>query len=228
MKASLIKTLALTSGFACLTAFTVGPAMAGDKDMAQTGKTRAEVRAEYLQAVREGTLPNTTEMDETSYRALTARGHAIKDGNALAKASESGTSPLTGKTRAEVRAEYLQAVREGTLPNTTEMDETSYRTVTARGHSMADGIAIAQAGKTRAEVRAEYLQAVKEGTLPNTTEMDETSYRTLTARGHAIKGGNALAKASESGTSPLTREAVRADTVEWMRLHRGDVQMGGQ
>ena len=119
MKASLIKTLALTSGFACLTAFTVGPAMAGDKDIAQTGKTRAEVRAEYLQAVREGTLPNTTEMDETSYRALTARGHAIKD-------------------------------------------------------------------------------------------------------------GKAMAKASESGASPLTREAVRADTVEWMRLHRGDVQMGGQ
>ena len=169
MKASFIKTLALTSGFACLTAFTVGSAMAGDKDIAQTGKTRAEVRAEYLQAVREGTLPNTTEMDETSYR-----------------------------------------------------------TVTARGHAMADGKVIAQTGKTRGEVRAEYLQAVKEGTLPNTTEMDETSYRTVTARGHAIKDGKALAKASESGTSPLTREAVRADSVEWMRLHRGDVQMGGQ
>ena len=112
MKASLIKTLALTSGFACLTAFTVGPAMAGDKDMAQTGKTRAEVRAEYLQAVREGALPNTTEMDETSYRALTARGHAIKDGNALAQTSESGANPAGNSlTREAVRADTLEWLR---------------------------------------------------------------------------------------------------------------------
>ena len=173
MKASLIKTLAVASGFACLTALSVGPAMASDKDIAQTGKTRAEVRAEYLQAVREGTLPNTTEMDETSYRAMTASGSTLK----------------------------------------------------GEKH-------IAQTGKTRAEVRAEYLQAVREGTLPNTTEMDETSYRVMTARGHATKDGKALAQASESGANPagssLTREAVRADTVEWLRLHRGDKQMGGQ
>ena len=173
MKASLIKTLTLASGFACLTAFTFSPAMASDKDIVQTGKTRAEVRAEYLQAVREGTLPNTSEMDEGTYRAMTARGSAIKG----------------------------------------DRD-------------------IAQSGKTRAEVRAEYLQAVREGTLPNTTEMDETTYRAMTARGHAIKDGKALAQASESGANPagssLTRETVRADTLEWLRLHRGDNQMGGQ
>ena len=133
MKASFIKTLALASGFACLTAFTVGPAMAGDKDMAQTGKTRAEVRAEYLQAVREGTLPNTGEMDDRTYGAMMARGHAIKGGNALAQASESGTSPA----------------------------------------------------------------------------------------------GSSLSATAPS-TSPLTREAVRADTLEWLRLHRGDIQMGAQ
>ena len=133
MKASFIKTLALTSGFACLTALSVGPAMAGDKDIAQTGKTRAEVRAEYLQAVREGTLPNTREMDETSYRALTARGPAIKDGKAMAQASEPGARPA----------------------------------------------------------------------------------------------GSSLSATAPS-TSPLSREAVRADTVEWLRLHRNDIQMGGQ
>lgn len=108
MKASLIKTLALASGFACLTALSVGPAVAGDKDIAQTGKTRAEVRAEYLQAVREGTLPNTSEMDEGTYRAMTARGPAIKGGKALAKASESGTSPLT---REAVRADAVEWLR---------------------------------------------------------------------------------------------------------------------
>ena len=99
-----------------------------------------------------------------------------------------------------------------------------------------------QAGKTRAEVRAEYFQAVREGTLANTSEMDEGTYRTLTtAKGLAMKGGKALAQATESGTNPdgsslsatapstssLTREAVRADTLEWLRLHRGDIQMGG-
>ena len=181
MKASFIKTLALASGFACLTAFAVGPAMAGDKDIAQPGKTRAEVRAEYLQAVREGTLPNTTEMDETSYRALTARGSPIKEGTAIAQ---------TGKTRAEVRAEYLQAVREGTLPNTTEMDETSYRAMTARGPAIKDGKALAQ--------------ATEPGARP---------------------AGSSLSATAPS-TSPLSREAVRADTIEWLRLHRGDLQMG--
>ena len=118
MKASLIKTAALASGFACLTALSVGPAVAGDKDMAQTGKTRAEVRTEYLQAVKEGTLPHSRDMDERTYRAMIVKGSPIKGDKDL-----SATAPTT---------------------------------------------------------------------------------------------------------TPLTREAVRADTLEWLRLHRGDVQMGGQ
>ena len=133
MKVSFIKTLALTSGFACLAALSVGPAMAGDKDIAPGGKTRAEVRAEYLQAVQDGTLPNTTELDETTYRAMMARGFSTKRGNATAQAPDLGSSPA----------------------------------------------------------------------------------------------GTPLSATAPS-TSPLTREAVRADTIEWLRLHRGDVQMGGQ
>ena len=136
MKASLIKTMALATGFVSLTALSVVPAMAGDKDSTQsvqTGKTRAEVRAEYFQAVRESTLPNASEMDESSYRAMTARGPAIKGDKALAQASESGTSPV----------------------------------------------------------------------------------------------GSSLS-ATAPPTSSLTREAVRADTLEWLRLNRGDMQMGGQ
>ena len=136
MKASLIKTMALATGFVSLTALSVVPAMAGDKDSTQsvqTGKTRAEVRAEYFQAVREGTLPNTSEMDEGTYRTLTtAKGLAIKGGKALAQASEPGASPV----------------------------------------------------------------------------------------------GSSLSATAPS-TSFLTREAVRADTIEWLRLHRGDMQMGG-
>ena len=72
-----------------------------------------------------------------------------------------------------------------------------------------------QSTKTRAEVRSEYLQALKEGTLPSTSESDAGPF------GSAIS-----AKAPDP--SPLTRQAVRADTLEWLRLNRGDVQMGGQ
>jgi len=136
MKASLIKTMALATGFVSLTALSVVPAMAGDKDSTQSvqaGKTRAEVRAEYFQAVREGTLPNASEMDEGIYRALTtAKGPAIKGGKDLAQASEPGVRPL----------------------------------------------------------------------------------------------GSSLS-ATAPPPSSLTREAVRADTLEWLRLHRGDIQMGG-
>jgi hypothetical protein len=72
-----------------------------------------------------------------------------------------------------------------------------------------------QSSKTRAEVRSEYLQALKEGTLPITSESDTGSF------------GSAMS-AKAPAPSPLTRQAVRADTIEWLRLNRGDVQMGGQ
>lgn len=126
MKASLIKTMALATGFVSLTALSVVPAMAGDKDSTQSvqaGKTRAEVRTEYFQAVREGTLPNTSEMDEGTYRALTtAKGPAMKGGKALAQATESGTSPAgsslsatapstSSLTREAVRADTLEWLR---------------------------------------------------------------------------------------------------------------------
>ncbi len=133
MKASLIKSLAFASGLACLTALSVGPAVAGDQNMAETAKTRTEVRAEYLQAMREGTLPNTGEMDESTYRAMSPKGPATRGIKTFAQSAESGTS---------------------------------------------------------------------------------------------LAGGSLSATASPPNS--LTREAVRADTREWLRLHRGDVQMGGQ
>ena len=66
--------------------------------------------------------------------------------------------------------------------------------------------------KTRAEVRSEYLKALKEGTLPSNSESD--------------LGRDMSAKAA--APSSLTRQEVHADTIEWLRLHGGDVQMGGQ
>jgi hypothetical protein len=61
--------------------------------------------------------------------------------------------------------------------------------------------------KTVEQVRAEYFQALKDGTLPQTGDT-ATIY-------------NAIAPSS------LSREAVVADTLEWLRVHRGDVMMGG-
>lgn len=82
-------------------------------------------------------------------------------------------------------------------------------------HDDPSPAAQSQSTKTRAEVRAEYLQAVKDGTLPNISEAGETPVIS--------------AMSAKAPTSTLTREAVRADTIEWLRLHRGDeVQMGSQ
>jgi phospholipase C len=64
-----------------------------------------------------------------------------------------------------------------------------------------------QSTKTRDEVRAEYMKAVKDGTLPQVSEISAP-----------------VAATSGSG---LTREAVIADTLEWLRVHRNDIVMGG-
>ena len=66
--------------------------------------------------------------------------------------------------------------------------------------------------KTSAEVRAEYQQAVKDGTLRNQSDSGETQMITSAA----------------APASTLTRDDVRADTIEWLRLHRGDVDMGSR
>lgn len=63
--------------------------------------------------------------------------------------------------------------------------------------------------KTREEVTAEYLQAAKDGTLPPTREGDTI----MTAK---------------LPPSTLTREAVQAETAEWLRMSRGDTQMGSK
>ena len=72
-----------------------------------------------------------------------------------------------------------------------------------------------QSTKTRADVRAEYQQAIKDGTLRNNlSDSGETPLMSFSS--------------ARVPASTLTREAVRADTVEWQRLHQSDVQMGGQ
>lgn len=71
-----------------------------------------------------------------------------------------------------------------------------------------------QSTRTRAEVHAEYLQALKEGSIPGNAEFDE-----------GPMGGVMSAQAAPSS---LTREAVLADAIEWMRLNSGDLDMGSR
>ena len=101
-------------------------------------------------------------------------------------------------TRAEVSFEYLQARKEARLPSDI-LTHVAKRTLPASSST------------ARADVSSEYLQAFKEGTLPS------NSIGGL--------GGTMSAKAPPSS---LTRQEVHADTIEWLRLNRGDVQMGGQ
>ena len=61
-----------------------------------------------------------------------------------------------------------------------------------------------QSSKTRDEVRMEFFQARKEGRLPQVSEVSDPAPQKSAA---APAGG-------------LSREAVKAETIEWLRTHR--------
>lgn len=144
MKTLSFKTLAITSGLVSLTAFYGASAVAGED-------------------------PNYT----PSYASTT--------------------------TREQVRAEYLEAVKDGSLPVYNEA---------ISGEPL---MAKASPGTfTREQVRADYLQAVKDDSPVIEHE--------------GISGGYLIANAPPS---TLSREAVYADTIEWLRANQPDVQMGG-
>lgn len=142
MKSLSIKTIAIASGLACLTGFYTVPTFAG----------------EYA----------------WDYRSSVPKFQSTK-------------------TRAEVRAEYFQAVKEGTLA---KPDWDTQYIASTSGSSL-----------TREQVRAEYSQAVKEGTLAK-PDWDSSFIA--------------------STPSTLTREAVQAETMEWLRAQRADIQMGSK
>jgi glutamate-1-semialdehyde aminotransferase len=82
--------------------------------------------------------------------------------SAYAQSTQAPTAQVFegAKTRAEVRAELFQAMKDGTMPQMTEG---------------ADYPRIAQSSastKTRDEVRAELFQAIKDGTLISNSDWD--------------------------------------------------------
>lgn len=96
--------------------------------------TRAEVRAEVLQARSSGTLPSFGEGADTARVAIAANPNVPQF------------------TRAQIRGEYLQAALAGTLPELGEGADIGYATVAG-----------AQGQRTRAEVHAEVVQAIRDG-----------------------------------------------------------------
>ena len=60
---------------------------------------------------------------------------------------------------------------------------------------------------TRDQVHTAYLQAAKDGSLPSVCDC-------------------ALPMTATAPPSNISRDAVYADTLEWLRVSRGDVQMG--
>lgn len=99
--------------------------------------------------------------------------------------------------------------------------------------------------KARAEVQSEYVLAAREGLLQRNdldyppaiktsasamTRADASAEYTLALRNesHPLNNEFAPSFVEKHASSNLTREAVRAETMEWLRASRGDTQMGSQ
>lgn len=110
MKTLQFKTMGIVVGLACLGAYSVAQAWDNDYDYPPRAKfestlSRSDVRAEFIQAAKQGTLPAVGEAVSSSVIAVLP----------------------SNKTRADVNGEYLQAKREGSLPQIGE----AYPAVTA-------------------------------------------------------------------------------------------------
>jgi hypothetical protein len=167
-----------------LSSLVAGQALAADPAAA---KTRDEVRAEYLQAQRNGDVIVNGEI------GLTAR--QLNPGLYPVQAS------AAGKTRADVQAELNDAVNSGAVVAVAESGQTASDLDPQRYAS-----AQAVAGKSRAEVRAELAQAQRNGEVVANGEIG------LTAR--QITPGLYPAEVTAQGK---TREEVRAELAQARR-----------
>jgi hypothetical protein len=97
--------------------------------------TREQVRAQYLQALNDGTLPQYSEAGAAPMSSTVVAKSA-------AKAPTLAAAAVPGQlTRAQVRAEYFQALKEGTLVHHTEAGappmSSVQAAVTVSGHTQA-------------------------------------------------------------------------------------------
>ena len=134
-----------------LSTLVAGHALAADPSVA---KTREQVRAELVEAQRNGTVLVDGDQGLRAY-PVTPRPAAQKTAE---KAAEKAV--VVGKTREDVLQELRDARANGTLIANSETGET-YRDIDPRSYPAAD---VAQ-GKTRAQVLAELAEARRTGDL---------------------------------------------------------------
>ena len=127
-------------------ALSAAPAFAFNADHGAKSKTRDEVKAELMQALRSGDIMAGGEI-----------GAKVSD---LNSGRYQLTTPALGKTRDQVRAELEQAVRSGDMfaagESGSKLNELQPELYPAKA---------AQVGKTREEVKEELAEAIHTGDL---------------------------------------------------------------
>ena len=136
------------------TAIALAATLAGGQAFAadtSTGKTRAQVKAELVEAVRTGNI-----------RAQDESGRMLNEVNPSQYPAQAVTQ---GKTRAQVVAELAEAVRTGNIVGN---DKTG-RMLNEINPSLYPAQPETQ-GNTRAEVRAELAEAIRTGNIRGNDE----------------------------------------------------------
>ena len=155
-----MKTSYSTAIALAISALIAGQAFAADAD---TGKTRAQVQAELVQARASG---NITAPDQLSIDYTGRTGAKM---NEVFPGRYAAVAPVSTKTRADVMAEMAEAKRTGNVMASTQVAIDFGSTTAAKLNeifpSRYPAVASAPA-KTRAEVRTELAEAQRTGDIP--------------------------------------------------------------
>jgi len=140
-------------------ALSAGQALAQDA----APKTREQVRAELAEAIRNGDMVADGETGRTFREMFPGQYPAA---NTVAKAParvevKAQVAPAQGKTRAEVKAELAEAIRNGDMVADGQTGAT-YRDLFPGRYPVEHADA---QGKTRADVKAELAEAVRTGNI---------------------------------------------------------------
>ncbi len=157
MKTSYITAIALA-----VSTLVAGPAFAADNS---TGKTRAQVQAELVQARATGDIiaPDQLSIDYTG-----RTGAKLNEVFPAKYAIVATVAPASTKTRAEVMADLSESKRTGniTAPTLASMDYAGYGNAKLNEIFPSRYPAVAAApSKTRAEVRTELAEAQRTGDI---------------------------------------------------------------
>ena len=155
-----MKTSYSTAIALAISALIAGQAFAADAD---TGKTRAQVQAELVQARASG---NITAPDQLSIDYTGRTGAKM---NEVFPGRYAAVAPVSTKTRADVMAEMAEAKRTGNVMASSQVAIDFGSTTAAKLNeifpSRYPAVASAPA-KTRAEVRTELAEAQRTGDIP--------------------------------------------------------------